>query len=301
MRGFCKITIHFKFILSACLFTSFVSIANLVYAQDQSPTVYQKSTKARRAKVVNPDTEVYKAADFDSEMIRTVSPDEVFLISSRTYGPFYRVKFKDGSFGYIADTELDIEGLGTFKARPYVEDENLKKIPEKSLDEEDNDENEPKLTYKGVSLHMVNYHENTMGRTQVADMLAYGFRFQPMSGNYDSSLAYDVMIAPQAPDYYKEKTGHSASGAIIWGSVQISNTLGLNRYFSARYGAGPFAKISYFNVQTNVKKYALQDLTVGLDLQAGVMLHTRYTTIDLGLRYFWDKESYGALGVAFLF
>ncbi|MFN3455337.1 MAG: SH3 domain-containing protein [Pseudobdellovibrio sp.] len=301
MRGLYKTTINLKIILSACLLISAVTVTNQVCAQELSQKVSKKTAKVRRAKVVNPETEVYKAADFDSDVVRTVSPNEMFLISSRTYGPFYRVKFNDGTFGFIADTELDIEGVGTFKARPYVEDENLKQIPEKSQDEEDGDDNEPKLSYKGVSLHMVNYHEDTMGRKQVADMLAYGFRFQPMSGNYDSSLAYDVMIAPQAPDYYSDKTGHSASGAIIWGSVQISNTLGLNRYFSARYGAGPFAKLSYFNVQTNVKKYALQDLTLGLDFQAGLMLHTRYTTIDLGLRYFWDKESYGALGVAFLF
>lgn len=280
------------------LFCGFIIFSSQVLAQ-------------KKAKVINNATEVYQEANFDSNIYRTVDPNESLLISNKTYGEFYKVKFKDGSIGYIPDTELDIEGVGAFEPKPYVEDvdsvksKNKPKIKKIEEDDTEDEDGERKLIYKGLTLQLVNFHEDTLGGTQVADLLAYGFRYQPMSGGYDSAISYEFLVAPKAPDYYAEKTGGSVSGAIFWGSTQISNTLGLNSMTSFRYGAGPFARFSHFSVQnaTNKpnKKYTLQDLTLGIDLQAGIMLHSRYVTMDLGLRYFWDKESYGSLGIAFLF
>lgn len=262
-----------------------------------------------KAHVLNADTDVYGSADFDSTVIGTVDPDETFLVSKKTYGEFYKVKFKDGTIGYIPDTEVYIEGIGTVKETPFRGDDLDKKAKRAKREEdeespEDDTEN-PNINYKGVTFSLINFHEETMGGNQVADLQAFGFRFQPMQGNYQSGLAYDLMIAPKAPDYYEEKTGAKTSGAVFWGSAGISNVSALNSNTSFRYGAGPFLRYSYFTIKDAPLRpqstYNLQDLTVGLDFQAGIMLHSRYVTIDLGLRYFWDKESYGGFGVAFLF
>ncbi|MCM2352566.1 MAG: SH3 domain-containing protein [Pseudobdellovibrio sp.] len=262
-----------------------------------------------KAHVLNADTDVYGSADFDSATIGTVDPDETFLVSKKTYGEFYKVKFKDGTIGYIPDTEVYIEGVGTVRETPFRGDDLDKKAKRAKREEdeespEDDTEN-PNINYKGVTFSLINFHEETMGGNQVADLQAFGFRFQPLQGNYQSGLAYDLMVAPKAPDYYEEKTGAKTSGAIFWGSAGISNVSALNSNTSFRYGAGPFLRYSYFTIKDAPLRpqstYNLQDLTVGLDFQAGIMLHSRFVTIDLGLRYFWDKESYGGFGVAFLF
>ncbi len=262
-----------------------------------------------KAHVLNPDTDVYGSADFDSATIGTVDPDETFLVSKKTYGEFYKVKFKDGTIGYIPDTEVYVEGVGTVKETPFRGDDLDKKAKRIKREEEEespeDDTENPNINYKGVTFSLINFHEETMGGNQVADLQAFGFRFQPMQGNYQSGLAYDLMIAPKAPDYYEEKTGAKTSGAVFWGSAGISSVSALNSNTSFRYGAGPFLRYSYFTIKDAPLRpqstYNLQDLTAGLDFQAGIMLHSRYVTIDLGLRYFWDKESYGGFGVAFLF
>jgi hypothetical protein len=265
-----------------------------------------------KARVINADTDVYSAADFDSAIIGTVDPDQTFLVSKKPYGAFYKVKFKDGTTGYIPDTDLNIQGLGSVKPKPFLGDEefdkNNKKIKRKTTEDdelaEDDTEN-PNINYKGVTFSLINFREDTMGGKQVSDLATYGFRFQPMQGNFQSGLAYDFMVATKAPDYYAEKTGASTSGAVLWGSAGISNVSALNSNTSLRYGAGPFLRYSYFTIADAPlkpkSKYNLQDLTAGIDFQFGVLLHSRFVTIDLGLRYFWDKESYGGFGVGFLF
>ncbi len=262
-----------------------------------------------KAHVLNPDTDVYGTPDFDAAVIGSVDPDQSFLVSKKTYGPFYKVKFKDGTIGYIPDTDLNIEGIGTVKEQSFKGDDidkNAKRAKREMEDEEAEDDTEnPNINYKGVTFSIINFREDTMGGIQVADLAAYGFRYQPMQGNYQSGLAYDLMVATKPPDYYADKTGAKTSGAVFWGAAGISNISALNSNTSLRYGAGPFLRYSYFAIQDAPlrpqSKYNLQDLTAGLDVQAGIMLHSRYLTIDLGLRYFWDKEGYGGFGVGFLF
>lgn len=283
--------------LASLVFLFSLFIVQCVYAQN-------------KAHVLNADTDVYGGADFDSAVIGQIDPDQMFLVSKKPYGAFYKIKLKDGTIGYIPDTDLYIEGIGTVKEKPFLGDDLDKKTKKNKKRAEDDDEPEddtenPNINYKGVTFSLINFREDTMGGKQVSDLAAYGFRFQPMQGNFQSGLAYDLMVATKPPDYYKEKTGANTSGAVFWGSAGISNVSALNSTTSLRYGAGPFLRYSYFTIadaplrpQSN---YNLQDLTAGLDFQLGVMLHNRFMTIDLGIRYFWDKENYGGFGVAFLF
>jgi hypothetical protein len=264
-----------------------------------------------KARVINPDTDVFSDADFNSNILGTVDPDETFLVSKKKYGEaFYKVKFKDGTIGYIPDSEVNIEGIGTVKPRPFRGEEPLdQKALEKLRQEEkldpDEDTENPKIAYKGALFSVINFREETLGATQVSDLSAFGFRYQPMEGNFQSGIAYDLIVAPKAPTYYADKTGGDTSGAVFWGAAGISNISAINTNTSLRYGAGPFLRYSYFTVKNPTlqpnRTYNLQDLTAGIDFQAGVMLHSRYMTIDLGLRYFWDKESYGGFGIGFLF
>lgn len=294
-------------------------VASLIYLLIFFMTVQLSAVFAfaqNKAHVLNADTDVYSDADFDSAIIGTVDPDQSFLVSKKPYGAFYKVKFKDGTTGFIPDTDLNIQGMGPVKPKPFLGDEdfdkNNKKVKrqmvkndESETDDSEDDTENPNMNYKGLTFNLINFREDTMGGKQVSDLVAYGFRFQPMQGNFQSGLAYDLMVATQAPDYYAEKTGANTSGAVLWGSAGISNVSALNSNTSFRYGAGPFLRYSHFTIADAPlkpkSKYNLQDLTAGIDFQLGVLLHSRFVTIDLGLRYLWDKESYGGFGVGFLF
>lgn len=262
-----------------------------------------------KGRVVNPNTDIYSAADFDSVILGTIDPDTPFLVSKKLYGAFYKIKLKDGTIGFIPDVDLYIEGQGTVKPRAFRGDEDLKTEPFSDTvsapDHEEIDTENPRLSLHGMTLQLINFRESTMGGQQLSDLVAYGYRFQPLEGNFQSVIAYDLFIAPETPAYYADKTGGQISGGSIWGTAGVSNVTDLGSKISIRYGAGPFLRYSQFNVRQAPLKpqssYTLQELTAGLDFQAGVMFHLRWVTVDLGLRYFWDKESYGGFGVGFLF
>ncbi len=286
-----------KSILAVCVFSFLFALATDAYAQ-------------KKARVIQPETPVYDAADFDADVTRYVNPDESFIISKKPYGPFYKVKFKNGALGYIVDTELNIDGVGPFQPKPFADDvvpnDKKNKKKNKLIDEDDDEDAEDQQSintvYRGVSLQMINFRENTLGKIRTADLLAIGYKHQPVTGGFDSKLSYEFFLSPKAPAYYADNiTNGKVSGGIIWASTQISNLNAYTPTTSIRYGAGPFLRYSLFNVKTSTGDYSLQDLTLGVDIQAGLIWHTQWANIDFGLRYFWDDEPYGAVGVAILF
>ena len=62
---------------------------------------------AQKAKIIGDFVEVYVASDFDSEQIDEVYKGETYQVSDKNYGPFYRIKLKNGKIGYIVDYELN--------------------------------------------------------------------------------------------------------------------------------------------------------------------------------------------------
>jgi len=277
----------------------------------------------KKAQAANPLVEIYKAPSFDAEVIETIQPGQYYPISNQPRGPFYTIKLKNGKIGYVPDTELDIYGEGPFQPRDFLEDEDQRaaknkntsankksstKTPSKPKpddDEEDWEDADEKLSYHAVTMQLVNYHEDTLGGIQVSDLWAFGYRRFPELSDFSPSFSWDVFGTLQTPNYYKEKTKQPASGFILWSGFQIINISAVNRSTTVRYGAGPFAKFSQFEVQAKPngidKGYTLQDLTVGLNLEAGLIFHFDWFSLDAGLRYYWDKKPYGSIGLALLF
>lgn len=277
----------------------------------------------KKAQAASPVVEIYKAPSFDAEVIETIQPGQYYPISNQPRGPFYSIKLKNGKIGYVPDTELDIYGEGPFQARDFLGDEepqspqnkksraNKKsstKSPAKPPPDEDEEnwqDADEKLSYHALTVQLINYHEDTLGGIQVADLWAFGYRRFPELSDFSPSFSWDIFGTVQAPNYYKDKTGQSAKGFILWSGFQIINISAVNRATTVRYGAGPFAKFSQFEVQAKpsgiAKGYTLQDLTVGLNLEAGLIFHFDWFSLDAGLRYYWDKKPYGSIGLALLF
>jgi hypothetical protein len=261
----------------------------------------------KKAQAAEPQVDIYSTADFDSEIIETIVPGEYYPISNKPKGPFYQIRLKNGKIGYVPDTELDIYGEGAFREKPFADDveekpvlknKNQKKVDiEEDLDDPDTD----KISLQGLTLQLINYHEETLGATQVGDLYAIGYKHLPTLSEFSSSTSWDVAAAFRAPSYYQNLTGQSASGLVIWSGFQILNISPISSNMTVHYGIGPFLKYSQFDVRSSVKNYSLQDLTAGVSADIGWIFHFQMISIDLGLKYFWDKKSYGALSFGILF
>jgi len=276
--------------------------------------VTQPAHAVKKAQAAEEAVDIYQSADFDSEVIHTIKPGTIYSISDKPQGAFYKIKLTDGRIGYVADTQLDIIGEGKFVPKPFILDEETetaansakknKKQKAKPIVDPDNEEDpeaEDKLSYHSVVLQLINYHEDTMGDVQVGDLFSVGYRRWPELYDFSSSLTWDVSMIFSAPSYYKNKTGLSADGMGLWSGFQIMNISPYGSQLTVNYGAGPFVKWTQFNIQTNTKSYSLQDLTVGVSLEAGLILHLDLISLNLGLRYYWDKNPYGSIGLGFLF
>lgn len=270
------------------------------------------ASAAKKAQAANPQVDIYSAADFDSEVVQTIVPGQYYEISNQPKGPFYQIRLKNGKIGYVPDTELEIQGEGVFKPKPFSnsDEEIVKNKKEAKLNSkknknpEDEDEEDPdseKMSFQAVTLQLINYHEETLGAVQIGDLYAFGYRYLPQLSDFSSSFAWDVSAAFRAPAYYQELTGHSASGFALWSGFQVVNISAIGSNTTLHYGAGPFMKYTQFDVKSQTRSYSLQDLTVGVSLDTGLIFHFEYLSLDIGLRYYWDKKSYGALCAGILF
>jgi hypothetical protein len=280
--------------------------------QKQNQTVPMSKQKiwSQQAQAIVESTIVYSQADFDSEVLRTIEPGTYYWISAKPEGPFYKILLAPNKYGYVPDTELDIKGRGPFQPKKFTLDETdetqSKKSAKKKSSEDDDEasEDDGALSHL-LSMNLVNYHEDTLGGVQVGDLWALKYQnlgWGAAESDYGlGGLSWDVMAATSAPSYYQKKTGLPAKGFIFWGGLQFQNYSSITVYNQLRYGLGGFFKYSNFEVETSLKKYSLQDVTVGVSLEAALQFVFTSFGIDLGLQYYWDKNSYGVLSVGVLF
>jgi hypothetical protein len=255
---------------------------------------------AQKAKIISPNVDVYSDADFDSDILETVKLGETYMISNKVYGPFFRIKLKSGKIGYIPDTEVDIEGKGRVvpAAKDKDEDEtsddpflNDMEAPfkknKKSQRDADEEEDED---LQGVTLQLVNYHEDTLGAVQIDDLPAIGYK------SISDFAAWEVIASFKAPKYYSDQLNASVRAINVWGTFGISSEVPLLPSWSARYGGGLMGHASFVNITAPQKSYEMQDLTVGAYLEGSVLVRIAKLRYDLSIKYIFDKQSYGALG-----
>ncbi|MGZ3692309.1 MAG: SH3 domain-containing protein, partial [Pseudobdellovibrio sp.] len=241
--------------------------------------------------------EVYSQADFDSDVLDEVYKDETYLISNKVYGPFYRIKLKNGKIGYIVDYEVDIEGKGRLKETDYDALEAKGLSPEAPQDDQQVDPEEQEVfgyTYHGPVLALINFHEDTMGSNQIDNLPAIGYKSI-------STFAWSVLVSPKAPAYYSERPGFSATGVKAWGDFGFSNDISQFPTANLRFSGNFFTHVSVLSVKSPLRNYDLQDITAGVDVELGFLKKFRTFAIDTSIKYFFDKSNYAAVGVSLLF
>ncbi|MFZ3229389.1 MAG: SH3 domain-containing protein [Pseudobdellovibrio sp.] len=256
---------------------------------------------SQKAIVNTSESDVYMEADFDSEIVDSVHKGESYIISDKTYGAFYKIKLKSGKVGYIADHEVDVNGK-PFETKPFQDqlglDTKNKKNSKNKKDKDnypDDEEEEPfDFNRQGVTLQLINYHEDTMGLVQVDDLVAIGYKSI-------SDASWEIMAAFKAPKYYAEKINGSVQGFNFWADYGINNTVSISKHSAFRYSGSFMGHFSQTKVTSTSRSYDLQDMTIGIVLEGGFMMQFKKITFDLSAKYFFDRNNYGGIGLSLLF
>lgn len=256
---------------------------------------------AQKARIAEPEIEVYQSADFDSEILDIVQENETYLVSNKSYGPFYRIKLKDGRIGYVVDYALDIEGRGRVKARDFdqleLEAAKKKQNSESQARQQEIDDEEEEFfgqTYRGPFVQLLNYHEKAFGGEQIANLYTLGYKSV-------SQLAWSAMATFGAPSYYAEKTAGSASGFQLWGDIGFSNNVANIDKNEIRVGVTLFAHLSALKVTAPARSYDLHDVTGGLALEGSFLMKFQRHALDFSMKYFFDKATYAGFSFGVLF
>ncbi len=265
--------------------------------------IFEFSWGSQKAKIVSPEVDVYSGADFDSEVLGSVKGGETYFISDKIFGPFFRIQMKSGKIGYIPDTEVYIEGKGLAVPEggdanddPFLNDmeDTPKKIKSKSKKQKKINDEDDDGSLRGVTLQLVNYREDTIGSVQVDDLPAIGYKSL-------ADLSWEVFVSFKSPKYYTDRLKATVKAYNLWADFGISNEVPLSQTFSGRYGAGLFSHLSIVNIESVVKNYDMQDLTVGAYLEGAFLLRFERLSYDFSVKYLFDRQSYGVLGFTVFF
>lgn len=256
---------------------------------------------AQNGTVNVPEADVYIDENFDSDIIENVKFGETYQISDKTYGQFYKIKLKSGKIGFIPDHELNINGKN-FEEKPYKETfEENKPNPKKSNSKKKStvefpDEDQPfKSQFKGLTLQLINFHEETLGTEQVDNLYAIGFK------SMDVATVWEIFGSFNPPKYYAEKTKGSTEGFHIWGSRGFNAVIPVSDLSSFRYGGSFLLHLARTKVVTPSKTYDLQDVTAGVALDGGYILQVKKVAFEITAKYIFDRNNYGGLGLSLLF
>lgn len=262
---------------------------------------------AQKGTINVPEADIYSDEDFDAEVIDSVKQGETYSISSKTYGAFYKIKLKSGKIGYVADYQLDVNGK-PFVEKPFrTEPEVLpssKKLSKnkKSKDDDpiekeydDDDDLNFKTDFSGVTLQLINFHEETLGTLQVDNLYAVGYK------KMDAAFAWEIFVSPQAPKYYAEKLKGSVQGFHIWGLSGFNSLVPISKFSRLRYGGSIMLHGARTKVDVPTKSYELQDITLGAALEGAYVVQIKKVAFEVSLKYFFDRDNYGSLGLSLLF
>lgn len=279
----------------------------------------------QKAKIISPEVDVYISADFDSDVLGSVKSGETYFISDKVFGPFFKIKLKNGKIGFIPDTEVYIEGKGlavpgaaNSEDDPFLqsmdsENNNSNKVNNKSKKpnellnqpkaqqkeqqtdaENDSEDETTETSFSGLTLQLINFHEETMGAIQVDDLLAIGYKSL-------SDISWEIMASFKVPKYYSQNLDAKINGFNLWSDLGISNEVPFNRRVSARYGGGLFLHLQALKIESEIKNYDLHEISFGALLEGALLFKFKNFNLDASIKYFFDKKSYGGLGISLFF
>lgn len=246
---------------------------------------------------------IFREPNFDSEVMATARPKQVFDISIGKRGPFYKIRLKPGVTGWISDAE--VKPMGQVSSRSQTKRAKTAKAEPAKRTPPPKSKPFHLLKHRGLGLEFINFTEDTMGKVRNESLIFYGYRFSGENtlteGMYTDA---EILFHFGAPGYYEDATGRGADGLIMLGNFMFVTTVPQSRNVMAYYGFGPMFRFSQFRTELlekgKYKGYELTDVNLGavFGLGIGVAIGDRYA-VRLDGKYYWETQRYTSFGLAF--
>jgi hypothetical protein len=251
---------------------------------------------AQKAVVMTDGAMVYKGKSFESPVIGYLRQGKKVMISNKVYGPFYRIRLKQGVVGYISD--VDVVPAKKYKAlkEKQERDEPQTKKPQKRRKQA----REAFLSrfYIGPTAGYLSYSEVIAKQSYSGGVMAYGLKTAFPVGFLDGPFVGEVnaLFSFSAPDYYKKVSETPATGFI--GITDFSILYKMSEFSggsSVLYlGAGPMVNYSRFVVEIDEQKFDLEEVRLGLATSIGFFMQLGPMGLRLEPRIYIEKSTYFA-------
>ncbi|HEX4924703.1 MAG TPA: SH3 domain-containing protein [Bdellovibrionales bacterium] len=244
---------------------------------------------AQKGVVVNDDAMVYRKANFDAPVIGYFKKGRKVTVSTKKSGPFYRVKFKQGLMGYIADTDVSVEG----------KNERAKggEAPGRVLKERSKAKLPPWQGWAiGPTFAFIQFTELIAQQELIAKMTAFGAQFSMPFRLLDGpfSLATTFLYHSGAPSYYQQVSSTAPAGSILYLesvlNFPVMNFSGISG--AVMLGAGPLLTQTSFQATIGGQPVDLKETKIGISILAGVAYRLGDIIFRGEGKYFVEKASY---------
>lgn len=253
--------------------------------------------QSQQGTIINEGSLVYQNDDFDAPVIGTLKRGAVYTISAGKKGPFYKIRLKPGTVGWIADTDVKV---GVHKVTTPTK----KKL--KPLADAEKPESKVKpfyaTRYRGISYDSIYYTEETVGGKQAEYVPFFGVKFYGYDTLFEGEIYTEsnILFSPSAPKYYEEMTGRSTGGFIFLANFLFQTVTPRGKNAMTHYGFGPMLKYSQFNLEvpdgSRTLNYSAVDMTVGAVFNFGLGFRLHRVGLRLDATYYWEKTQYYGFG-----
>lgn len=256
------------------------------------------SSAAQSARVITDGAIVYRQPDFDAKVLGYFRAGQRVDISSKKFATaFFRVRFRQGVIGYIAD--VDVEG-GISKAPDKPEDKSKAEQTRKKASER----NKPMIakTFLGIMGGYTAYSE-IINKVEYKDNLpTYGGK---LSFPFDNSFVMDfnAVMSLSAPKFYRDLSSIAPKGYMAIFSAVLNYPLFdfADRRGVLYMGGGPGVMMTSYMIEVSGSKLDISEIRMGGVFNLGLAFDLGGAVFKLEPKYYIEKASYNSIDIALQF
>lgn len=247
---------------------------------------------AQMAEVIVDGAMVYKKGDFGAPVLGYLRKGKKVKISNKTYGPFHKVKLRQGIIGYISDIDIRILGKRGGKTRASRKRSGIKRKRSARVN-----------SYWGVSVGSVDYTDRipiTVGSETVdtpfnsQTLFVFLNRTTPFSW-LDGAVNLDlsVGISTGTPSIYTDLSANSSGYVMLADSSLLMPFHGLSgKNFFTYFGAGLFAVHSVIDLDVSGTTLPIGKTKIGGSFTGGAAFQIKKFLLKVEPKYYLEEERY---------
>jgi hypothetical protein len=262
-----------------------------------------KADKGQPATVAVDGAAVYEAPNFDSPVMEYLDQGKTFRVSTKVFpgsgglGSFYKVRIRDGVYGYITDVDVEISGRKGSDAW---------KVEGKKGDDFEGGSDTLDSRYFGVSAVSVNYTEVIANQKKSAMTSLFGIRWIGPTGFFGGlPIDFEFVATNRAPQFYQDVASET-SGYLMMSHLLMNFPLYAGTRNMLSLGLGPSFRFSMFDVRLSkmtpgIGSVDSQEAAFGAQANLGFLWGlTQRWALRFDGRYNYENEAYAGFSVSIL-